>query len=82
MVMDFDNIGRNELIGRILLAGKFMFWKYSVNTYIFIEAILKQLILRHRVETVGKICEIDQRIVLLGEISYEVGKMFICEIVE
>lgn len=22
MVMDFDNIGRNELIGRILLAGK------------------------------------------------------------
>jgi hypothetical protein len=24
MVMDFDNIGRNELIGRILLAGKLM----------------------------------------------------------
>jgi Ca2+-dependent lipid-binding protein len=23
MVMDFDNIGRNELIGRILLAGQF-----------------------------------------------------------
>jgi hypothetical protein len=23
MVMDFDNIGRNELIGRILLAGEF-----------------------------------------------------------
>lgn len=22
MVMDFDNIGRNELIGRIVLAGK------------------------------------------------------------
>lgn len=24
MVMDFDNIGRNELIGRILLAGKLL----------------------------------------------------------
>lgn len=24
MVMDFDNIGRNELIGRILLAGKYV----------------------------------------------------------
>lgn len=26
MVMDFDNIGRNELIGRILLAGQ---WRHS-----------------------------------------------------
>jgi synaptotagmin-7 len=25
MVMDFDNIGRNELIGRILLAGEWIF---------------------------------------------------------
>lgn len=25
MVMDFDNIGRNELIGRILLAGELFF---------------------------------------------------------
>lgn len=26
MVMDFDNIGRNELIGRILLAGKLIYF--------------------------------------------------------
>lgn len=30
MVMDFDNIGRNELIGRILLAGKGMYHFYTL----------------------------------------------------
>lgn len=28
MVMDFDNIGRNELIGRILLAGELELWNF------------------------------------------------------
>lgn len=31
MVMDFDNIGRNELIGRILLAGKILFQKITIS---------------------------------------------------
>lgn len=29
MVMDFDNIGRNELIGRIQLAGKWFIMLYN-----------------------------------------------------
>lgn len=29
--MDFDNIGRNELIGRIQLAGKMIFFNSIVN---------------------------------------------------
>jgi hypothetical protein len=31
MVMDFDNIGRNELIGRILLAGELIFHRFQLN---------------------------------------------------
>lgn len=40
MVMDFDNIGRNELIGRILLAGKCKFY----TIYYFLLAVVIQSI--------------------------------------
>lgn len=39
LVMDFDNIGRNELIGRILLAGKFQ----CTSTYFQQNLILASL---------------------------------------
>lgn len=35
MVMDFDNIGRNELIGRILLAGIHSIYK-SIKIHLFL----------------------------------------------
>lgn len=41
MVMDFDNIGRNELIGRILLAGELLPYTHVIKVSILNSFFMK-----------------------------------------
>lgn len=66
MVMDFDNIGRNELIGRILLAGKYHFtlnankllanFEFTISRQKWFRSIRDKALAGHDLKTTTEYC--------------------------